>query len=710
MPSNGDSAHPQLPFDSAFLLNLDLFRVSTNDATRDEKIALAYHRARAIARAYAFKVDDILYLSDKFWKFHQDMIHTQDSAAFSLLAIQFNLCVGTLAPFLRHREDLECLIEPLLNFEISGQFLLTEVGHGLDAQAIETVATLLPDGAFDLHTSSPDAAKFMPATSPIPGFPRVGIVIARLIVEDEDRGVRPFFVWLNDGHEMSTGIYARVLPGRAGSKPLDHCITSFKHVRLPHSALLGSLEAPTDPRKSFRSAIHRVYIGTLSLSTVLISALKRSVFVAGKYSFRRYIWGPSNHPRPIISFRTQQRPILHTLAQIAVFDPYAKASIQQYMDPKIPYIVRQGIAAAFKAVLTRATQESLHQLAERCGPQGLFAYNNIIDNQIEARGNSIAEGDTLALSIRLASELILGKYTMPPPRYPFSLLAVYETGLFQHARDIVNSLGGAYRKAEFNTRILPRCQTLVEAVGHRLAYEAALDAGVASELLDLYEAGVVLHHSGWFVENLALDTETQFNMEMQAMNSILPRIGDLLNATGAEPYCTAPIVSDEAWMEFTRSLEVHHGNARMDICEYDADLAESEPASLENSKSARTSLENRHAVPHSSIDSSSSSSAEDEDPELLTAPTHTEMGDMVARHVAAYFQALMLLTIRLASIQAEDKDTLEEVRSDLCDTDRIEGSPTERLSVETSDVSILQSGDGDVCTDSEPPREGATTP
>lgn len=69
------------------------------------------------------------------------------------------------------------------------------------------------------------------------------------------------------------------------------------------------------------------------------------------------------------------------------------------MDPKIPYIVRQGIAAAFKAVLIRATQESLHQLAERCGPQGLFAYNNIIDNQIEARGNSIAEGDTLALSI-----------------------------------------------------------------------------------------------------------------------------------------------------------------------------------------------------------------------------------------------------------------------------------------------------------------------
>lgn len=52
MPSNGDSSHFQTPFDSTTLLHLDLFKVSTDDATRDEKIALAYHRARAIARAY----------------------------------------------------------------------------------------------------------------------------------------------------------------------------------------------------------------------------------------------------------------------------------------------------------------------------------------------------------------------------------------------------------------------------------------------------------------------------------------------------------------------------------------------------------------------------------------------------------------------------------------------------------------------------------
>ena len=66
-----------------------------------------------------FTTGDIQCLTEKFWHFHQDMIHTLDSAAFSLLAIQYNLCVGTLAPFLEHRPDLKAIVEPLLSFDIS---------------------------------------------------------------------------------------------------------------------------------------------------------------------------------------------------------------------------------------------------------------------------------------------------------------------------------------------------------------------------------------------------------------------------------------------------------------------------------------------------------------------------------------------------------------------------------------------------------------
>jgi len=82
----------------------------------------------------------------------------------------------------------------------SGQYCLTEVGHGLDVIHLETTATLLRDGFFDLHTPVQRAAKyvsqgpgptmsnvlisrFMPPTSPVsPEFPCISIVFARTIV------------------------------------------------------------------------------------------------------------------------------------------------------------------------------------------------------------------------------------------------------------------------------------------------------------------------------------------------------------------------------------------------------------------------------------------------------------------------------------------------------------------------------------------------
>lgn len=37
--------------------------------------------------------------------------------------------------------------------------MLTEVGHGLDAKNLETTATMLPNGQFDLNTPDLSAAK-----------------------------------------------------------------------------------------------------------------------------------------------------------------------------------------------------------------------------------------------------------------------------------------------------------------------------------------------------------------------------------------------------------------------------------------------------------------------------------------------------------------------------------------------------------------------
>ena len=63
--------------------------------------------------------EDVLYLSPKFWNMHTDPISWIDGAAVTLLTIQYNLCAGTLATYVKGRPDLVPLLKQVLDFEVS---------------------------------------------------------------------------------------------------------------------------------------------------------------------------------------------------------------------------------------------------------------------------------------------------------------------------------------------------------------------------------------------------------------------------------------------------------------------------------------------------------------------------------------------------------------------------------------------------------------
>ncbi|TCD66083.1 hypothetical protein EIP91_001841 [Steccherinum ochraceum] len=520
-----------------------------------------YDRARAVSRAYAFTPEDIVYLRPKFWALHTDLIAPKDGAAMTLITIQYNLAAGTLAPHAFKRPELRPLLQQIMDFDVSAQYLLSEVGHGLDSPHLETTATLQSDGSFVLNTPTPAAAKWMPPTGPYGDMPRIALVMARLMVSGEDRGIRPFIVALGNGKEMCKGVSAKVMPTRAGANPVDHAITYFDHVHLPKEAMLGSVEKPHDLRQNFLDVIWRVGVGSLALSNLTIAALRACVYVAGKYSIRRTVTGTDGKPLPIIAFRTQQLPILHTLAQTYVLDAYGKDAAQRFVGPDLDPRVRHGLAATLKAVMVQHCQSDLYSLAERCGAQGLFEHNQIIQTQLEMRGVAIAEGDVLALCIRLASELLIGRYEMPEPADANSLLARHEAGLFEEARTVVMSLGAGHRSESFNRLILPLCQPLIEAIGHRMAYDAAVKAKVPQDLIDMYVANALKHDASWYIENAGLTRRKIAEIEDKAASALLPQLDALLDATGAAPYCHAPIVSDETWKAFVDSLPHYGGNA-----------------------------------------------------------------------------------------------------------------------------------------------------
>lgn len=122
------------------------------------------------------------------------------------------------------------------------------------------------------------------------------------------------------------------------------------------------------------------------------------------------------------------------------------------------------------------------------------------------RGYGIGEGDVLVLSIRgfgficnipvcvtsllsgLVTELLFDRYRVPPARDPTSLLARHKIGLFRSCRDLLISMP-SHRSSAFNRLIVPQCHSIVEAIGHRMAYEAAFEAGINKPTISLYEAG-----------------------------------------------------------------------------------------------------------------------------------------------------------------------------------------------------------------------------
>ncbi|KAJ7907009.1 acyl-CoA dehydrogenase NM domain-like protein [Mycena leptocephala] len=526
-----------------------LFQTKSETLSWKDRIALSYDRAKAIATLYNLTSDDVLHVSTKYWEFQTDPIHVMDGAAATLLTIHYNLCVGTLAMFPVGNQNI---LERLLSFELWGQYCLTELGHGLDAIHIETTATLLHTGELQLETPCDAAAKFMPPTTPS-GIPCVAIVFARLIVDHTDRGIKSFLVPIHDGHTMCPGIVSRTLSPRGGSHPVAHALTSFHKVRLPCTALLGNMTKPLEVKRAFSHNIFRVVVGTLSMGAFALSSMRIAAYVAGQYSMRRKVIDSSTgKSQAIIAFITQKIPVLTAISQTIVMTAFCAKAHNLFTSTE-DLLQKHFIAAVFKTTIVQHAISLLSVLGDRCGAQGLFAANQIPVIHADLRGAAIAEGDVLGISIRFAVELILGRVS-PPAFLNFDhILAKHERSLLAELRDVVAS-SEHHRSQQINGVVLPRCQELIEAVGHRLAVDAAVEGQVNPLIIDLYTASVIKHDSSWYMEHASLSRSTQRQMERNSVEALFPNLGALLGQLDITNYITAPIVSDEQWTSYVHTL------------------------------------------------------------------------------------------------------------------------------------------------------------
>ncbi|KAF5336296.1 hypothetical protein D9758_014488 [Tetrapyrgos nigripes] len=522
--------------------------------------SLSYNRAEQIALSSGLSLEDIQLQTAKFWKTWTNPALCHDGAATTLFSIQYNLVIGTLVSFVSRQPYLKAVLDDLLQFKIIGQFCLTEIGHGLDAFHLETEATLNIDGTFTLNTPHANASKFMPPTAPVLGKPCVSIVFARLVAQGKDQGIKMFLVPINDGYTMAKGVTCRLLPPRGATSPVNHSITSFHEVDLPQHALLNDFDFLESTHLDFLLSIWRVAVGTLSLALISIPALKMGSYICYSYSCRRTVQSHSGSSIPIISFPTQQLPIYAAAAQAYVLEAFSEYATNTFSDEDLDFRVRHGIATCFKTVAVHACLQAQLSLSERCGAQGLFNYNQMTLFHSEMQGISIAEGDILVLCIRLASELVSNRYSLPSTSNQNSLLFMYEHGLLSEHQTLCMKAGG-HRSPTFSRIILPQSRTIVSAIGYRMAYDAALGAGVPKELVDLFEYLVIKENSGWFIENGFVTRAALVDMEEARIMAAQPNIGGWIDAMNVSDFVSAPIASDKKWVDFVAGLKCWTGSA-----------------------------------------------------------------------------------------------------------------------------------------------------
>ncbi|GJP96016.1 hypothetical protein CBS115989_3982 [Aspergillus niger] len=544
------------------LLSSDLFKHHYEDGPREAHLERTYLRARAFARFWQLTPDDVLQFTPKFRRAHTDGIILRDIAAQSAFSVHYNLVGGTIASLAPQRPDLQPLLRQIFNFDVVTTYMMTEAGHGCDARNLETIAVWQSDGSFILDTPTPAARKLMPPSAPLAaGIPRIALVLARLIVEGEDRGTRQFIVPVNDGRQMYRGIKAWGLPAPGAGRLLDFVLTAFDHVHLPSTAMLGDLARPSNMRDQYLTAIDRLSTGALIVSLWVIPFLKGAAFTVGRYSQRRTVQeGLQGERVPIISFRTQQLPIAHALAEVAVLAPFADWVIKQHKSHTIGPGLKHALSIILKVVFLQHGSESLKQLNERSGSRGMFPINGLAEMETYLRASASAEGEILVHSIRSATELLHGRFRIPDAKTPDSLLGRHEAGFIAEMKESLKSTKG-HRTPEYNRLILPRCRPMLLAIGQRMAHEAAVDAGVDPNFLALYEAGAVRNDSSWYVEQLGLSRASQYDMECQACDSVMSQLDRHLDELGIEPYCTAPMLSPPKWENFIDTCPKYTGDA-----------------------------------------------------------------------------------------------------------------------------------------------------
>lgn len=327
------------------------------------------------------------------------------------------------------------------NFRIICAYAQTELGHGSNVRALETIATYEPSSqSFILHSPRLESAKWWPGG--LGKSATHAIVLARLLLGGKDRGLHSFIVQLRDlrDHTPLPGVTLGDIGPKLGFMSVDNGFCLFDHVRVPREhMLMGLAEISPDghyrKRKGANGGEKILYGAMLDVRAGLVerggATLARALTVAIRYSAVRRQGYASSPPGKlsqsaplelqVLDYPTQQHALMPLLAW-----SFALQITGQFMRRRYKAYLREldlsllpevhALSSGLKALTGEVVSQGVDVCRRMCGGHGYLLASGLPEVFSNYTAVQTFEGTAQVLEPQLARFIL--RLSMAPTERP----------------------------------------------------------------------------------------------------------------------------------------------------------------------------------------------------------------------------------------------------------------------------------------------------
>ncbi|KAJ4846937.1 hypothetical protein Tsubulata_011489 [Turnera subulata] len=351
----------------------------------------------------------------------QEVLRTYDLTLGIQMAVPLFLW-GSYIKFLGTKHHQEKWLKAIENYEVIGCIAMSELGHGSNLQATETVATYdSSTEEFVVNTPCESAQKHMIGLAA--NFATHALVFAQLHTNGRNQGLHGFVVQIRDANgKICPNIRIADCGPKNGLNGIDNGQIWFDNVRIPRENLLNGVADVLpdgryvakikDPRERHGQQIAPLTIGRVIVSTSSIYKTKVSLAIAIRYALSRRAFSvtPNGPEVLLLDYPSHQRRLLPLLAKTYAMS-FAGNWLKVTFTKREPQSYKAVVAfsVAFKAIFSWHSMRTLQECREACGAQGMMAHNRLGLMVAESDGQLTYEGDNNLLILQV-SRMVLSEF------------------------------------------------------------------------------------------------------------------------------------------------------------------------------------------------------------------------------------------------------------------------------------------------------------